>query len=512
MVEPTEQEVLDWNNLDKVADWADLPHRDSVSDDEVKSPRGTLLKNLGAKGTQHPRVVASIPAEEYTEAVTTWQVNGAKPSAALRASAGLLGHACRIATGAQRRRAAVAKDVADYQAQKIKDLELQISLANSQQAIPMSATPIGPKRIKLATVVDQAHDGETLELSQQNVADAYDRYRNSQGGEPRPEEDLTGDQLAALKSLFDSGAPPYVDLAVWGPFGRRIQKKLKMSGLVMGADGQLHMSLLYGPPSVEEWVAGWTVFKTGAIMLGTITPSTCDHWAKMVVGYARTYGPALWPLVYQAEVRARLEHLERVRRTGAAEQAAAASTGGTHAYDPKSPWEWSLRKCADDVIYWRRELEDPAMLAKVQIARMSDKLGSDAPVEQSSTSSGTRAVAGLAADTDRSAPPPKRLKPSVSNKHHSTDDSGNLTCNRKGYPLCGTFQSGNCEYRKYTIACPKDNSRVHQCARCLMPNHGLHWPKECGNVQASTPSQRTKGKGKGGKGKGDKGGKPTAQF
>ena len=110
----------------------------------------------------------------------------------------------------------------------------------------------------------------------------YAVYRKLMGHDPRPEEDITAEQLSGLKALFTSGAAPYVDLAIWGPFGQRTQRKLKLSGLVLGTDGVLQQVQLYGPPDVETWAAGFAVFRTGCIMLEEVSISTLALWSIMV--------------------------------------------------------------------------------------------------------------------------------------------------------------------------------------------------------------------------------------
>ena len=106
------------------------------------------------------------------------------------------------------------------------------------------------------------------------------------GDYPRPEEDVTPEQLAALSALFSSGAPPFVDLAVWCPYGRRIQRELRFSGQVLGASGVLHTLQLYGPPTVCGWQACWAIFKTGAITRQELSPPTLDLWEKTVTSFA----------------------------------------------------------------------------------------------------------------------------------------------------------------------------------------------------------------------------------
>ena len=51
------------------------------------------------------------------------------------------------------------------------------------------------------------------------------------------------------------------------------------------------------------------------------SPSTLDRWEKTVTNFSGRYEAEAWALIYQAEVRARLEHMCRVRREGASAKA-----------------------------------------------------------------------------------------------------------------------------------------------------------------------------------------------
>ena len=85
---------------------------------------------------------------------------------------------------------------------------------------------------------------------------------------------------------------------------------------------------------------------------------------ETVTNYAGRYDAEAWALIYQTEVRARLEHMSHVRRDGAAAKVQATAAGGTHLFNVGSPWEWVFRETAHDTEFWRTEIEEPALLIK----------------------------------------------------------------------------------------------------------------------------------------------------
>ena len=212
--EPTDEELRSIINADTAADWADLPQEGT---DGGESPRGSFLSILGATGGIRPRTIAAIPSVEYDEAISSWRIGGAVPTAILRASAGLLGMACRLSAGTVVRREIHLAAQAEESNAALKQLELRAQLALSAAG----AGTVVTRKVKLSTIVDQANDQEIDLMLEPEVAQAYKVYRDKLGDTPRPEEDVTPEQLAGLKALYKSGQPPYVDLAVWGPFGRR---------------------------------------------------------------------------------------------------------------------------------------------------------------------------------------------------------------------------------------------------------------------------------------------------
>ena len=87
------------------------------------SPRGTLLRLVGATGQTHWRAIGAISEDDWTQLLAQWQVSGAAPTPTLRSQGGLLGRACRIAAGSQLR-------LADVRAREAEDRRIRLDAAS----------------------------------------------------------------------------------------------------------------------------------------------------------------------------------------------------------------------------------------------------------------------------------------------------------------------------------------------------------------------------------------------
>ena len=185
--------------------------------------------------------------------------------------------------------------------------------------------------------------------------------------------------------------------------------------------------------------------------------------------------------------------MERVRRRGEEERAAALGAGGAHPMDPLRPWNWVWGEVLKDADFWRIELEEPALLT------LNRALG-QAPVGDGAVSSAPKRFLNV----DASAAPPQKLA-----KVHDVD--GNVfRSSRKAKKLCEAFNQGACPHSPTSTVCPKNRAEVHQCSRCLETTHGMHACTRSDHpAQKSLKSGDGKGKGKGGwhqgKGKNHKG-------
>ena len=309
---------------------------------------------------------------------------------------------------------------------------------------------------------------------------------------------MSAEQLATLHALFTSGRVPYTDFAVWGPFQHRIQRKLKLKGVRINGSGEITQIELFGPPDHEAWQECYAVFRTGAIMLNQITPARLDRYRKTIRRYSERYGKTCWPIIYQADVRARLEHAERLRRMGQEAYDRAQRAGLTHTFDPAKPWDsvWS-ELCMEVLGFWQREVTEPCMLYLAKSATLHHLVEQDAPVtaQREVITTSTRSMPTNKADSSSARPTKRARGPDI--REHKVGEDGNYTHNRRGHELCRLFQTGECTEKDSRGNCSRNSGRKHQCSRCLSESHGAN---KCTSDGPKQP-RANHGKGRGGKSK-----------
>eukprot|EP00972_Heterocapsa_arctica_P080562 11871619-Heterocapsa_arctica.AAC.1 len=169
-------------------------------------------------------------------------------------------------------------------------------------------------------------------------------------------------------------AVPYADFALFGPYGLRIRRRLVLSGMSISSDGVLKQIELKGSPCPQDWIRCYRVLCTALIMLGAVTPGVLDAYEQQICRYHVRYGPAIWVLLDQADVRTPLEHMERWRRVAQSKVPAE--------FDAANPWEWvwleSLRDLAPPI--WRLDFEEPAILVITRSRTMNSEINGDAQV------------------------------------------------------------------------------------------------------------------------------------
>ena len=77
-------------------------------------------------------------------------------------------------------------------------------------------------------------------------------------------------QNTALKHIIAGGFVPYVDFAIYGPHGDRIQRAMQLTGFTFGFDNTLQRREFRGPSRIEAWVQCYNVFACAMIMLDVV--------------------------------------------------------------------------------------------------------------------------------------------------------------------------------------------------------------------------------------------------
>ena len=93
-----------------------------------------------------------------------------------------------------------------------------------------------------------------------------------------------------------------------------------------------------------------------------------DLCGEHLRSFLTTYGPSCWFLIYQADVRMRSEHFERIRRRLQIEHDSQNITLG---FDPTTPWDGVFAAAVKDTELWDSEVREKALpyLAKVSTFR-----------------------------------------------------------------------------------------------------------------------------------------------
>ena len=414
-IDPTPEEMQQWSDISSVVSWAGLAG-DST---ETATPAGSFLRHLGFTSTAPVRVLGMISATDLTDFLKDWKIDGENATWAQRAQAALVESGARVAAGTQR-------TVAD-------------------------------SRIAAAVALARAEADNCFKV-----------YDVRLGGAPPDDQEPTVAQLSAMKHVVTHRCVCHT--LTLASHAIRMMRKLRLTGLMLGPPGELFRSEMARPMTYDQWEACFMVFRSATVMLEFASPSSLDGYRDHVRQCSTRFGTQCWALIYQTDTRARLEHAERLRRRATTELTALDAIGVKCTYNPKRPWEYVFRQLPVEFSFWKRELEDPALLilARALVAAIT----SEAPVAKTRDPHSTQ-VAGDVQLTglERQGLPSKRQRVGIPSpaRVYKYDDQGHYKCNRRGVQLCVAFQTGSC-----SSPCPQQ--LAHQCKICLYPTRGA---KDC---------------------------------
>ena len=139
------------------------------------------------------------------------------------------------------------------------------------------------KVLKMSALIDQQDESELVPASNSSLNKWTQVYVTLMGSLPDRAEEPTSSQLSALaKRVLDLDYPPYVDMAVWVPFERRLSKVQKCRTYHPLGDGSYLVKDLPGPSSHQGWLASWRVFKCAALMLEIISLAALQAYERHI--------------------------------------------------------------------------------------------------------------------------------------------------------------------------------------------------------------------------------------
>jgi hypothetical protein len=504
---PSTADIASFACVGDVLVWVGFPR-----EPDEESLIAAVLSHLGLNSTTPCREVGLIDAIEFNQEIDEWTSNGERPPLSFRSKAKAIGMCCRVAAGLEYT-PDQNRQWEESEAKRLSDHQRVMELAAMSPPPPTAQTSAasGAKKVSLKIAVQERSD-ETAVMPFEEVEKARKSYLLTMHTKTIPMEDSpSAEQLSVLAVILAEQCAPYVDFAIFGPFGGRVRKAMSHKGLVFGANGTLVMEEFRGPPSIVEWMACWRVFQTAMIMLKAADHPQLEAYARHIEKLAKQYGQSAWSTLYQAEVRFRREMMERVREEQSRKLDEALEAGGSYPFDPLRPWDRCFEVAVSGrqwVQYWADQVNTPAMMVLVKVASSESFLGGDAQVAHNPASH----LATMYSTAVPDAPAVSRRAPGNGGgnavKREQNDHPGNAhkkakvapsprghfvagnayTANRKGQTLCLNFQQGSCNGR-----CPQSNA--HQCDRCLDPRHGSQHPNQCSSTPKAPKGKGTTGKG-----------------
>ena len=154
-------------------------------------------------------------------------------------------------------------------------------------------------KVKISEVVDQMDENVFVEPSDGERATYRNNYRTVTGGTPPLKHTPTGAQLGALLHKISRGSAPYVDFAIFNPYGTRMSKIRKFTAQVW-IRNQLETKHLTGPGSYDDWLDCWNLFRVAMVSLLAASPQVLDDYASGIRELVTLY-PSSWGLVWAAD-------------------------------------------------------------------------------------------------------------------------------------------------------------------------------------------------------------------
>eukprot|EP00435_Cladocopium_sp_Y103_P066414 s1794_g28.t1 len=356
-----------------------------------------------------------------------------------------------------------------------------------------AATTIKERVLKMSSLVDQMDESELAPATRDQVDGWLSAYVAVMGSAPAEEEEPSEAQLAALhKKVFTLKGPPYADFAIFTPFGRKCLKAQRFRVYQPLGDGSYILRELPGPQNWLQWLSSWRVYKAACLMLGITSLAVLQLYEKHIERLTMMW-PRCWGLIYQAEDKARAEHLSKIRRKLLVD--AKKNLTMPEDWDENNPWTTCFRMLVADESYWNEQVRHPAAawtasgcrgspLAPADQIAMAHVPGGnevmdidkeekvDGKKRQSNRDKRIAKAKRIKADRDELESWRKKGGASEGAKPDKGKGKGK-TKDQAGTPICFSFANGSgiCGSVEPGGACLQKVKRAHKCQWCLSPGH-----------------------------------------
>ena len=329
--------------------------------------------------------------------------------------------------------------------------------------------------VKLSAILDPTIDAPLVRIKPQEVRRLFSCYKETQGAEPAEDVAPTEEQLSAVTQTLDCDRFPYACFSIFGPYGKRMLIKMVYLAYLFMPDGSWQKRELPGPPSYEHWWVAFRVFRVTLLLLKAVPPELLDNYVDMVKRFSRTYGQSAWFIVYQAEVRMRSEHFERLRRQAERTHDLTTGVGQQSDFDPNMPWATVFAMAVGEQTrsWWEDNLHRHAMLFLTRVHPAS-LITDDGTVQPALEVPASLSVAAHTEQTMRSPSVPNAQK---KRKASNPPPQGRATNNhevkftadvytKKGVMFCNFYNDGDrCNFSG------RDCNNAHACKQCKQLGH-----------------------------------------
>ena len=300
--------------------------------------------------------------------------------------------------------------------------------------VPPSKPPLCSPQVHLKQVISQASEEAVPLMSQSDLLKHWDCFKKIYGRDPKTDEECTGAcrcqcsvaaRYGPVRRLRRMGTKPSSFFFFEEAAQYRVATACRRCTSNNGARR---------PPDRHAWLECYRLLTAALVGFEAVGVGPMLDYGRLISTYSERYGSLTWPLLYQCDIRCRLEHMERLRRVLERKFVDATARGQAPSiqFDPKRPWDSVWTAACEDFGFWHVQFEEPALIILTKSGGLSDIITGEAPIEHSSQSSSHQPAQPQAKR--------RKMRPTSDTRVHRVSN-GVFTHNRSGVALSSEFQS-----------------------------------------------------------------------